>query len=1189
MSGDAQRGIVARPGPSDVQRERLVRRTRELYDDDEQVRRAKPDPAVRDAARRPGLRLPQVLETLLEGYADRPALGWRARTSSTDPETGRTTSHLLPRFDTITYHDLWANVQAIAAAWAHDAENPVVPGDFVATIGFASPQYFTVDLVSAYMGLVSVPLQHSAAASRLQPIIAEVEPRVVAAGAAYLDVAVEAALGITSLRRLVVFDYQAEVDEHRQSLERAQAKLASAGMTVTIETLDDVLERGRTVPPVPMFTGDTDQRLAMILYTSGSTGLPKGAMYTERMVTRIWTSELTEFEDVPVFNVNFMPLNHLGGRLPLSSAFQSGGTNFFVAESDLSTLFEDWNLVRPTEMGMVPRVAEMLYQRYQSAVDQRVFEGIESDAAELDAQAELREQILGGRILTSFCGTAPLSAEMKSFVEECLEVHVMDGYGLTEVLMVSKNGVLSRPPVLDYKLVDVPELGYFLTDKPYPRGELLVKSETAFPGYYKRPDVTEKAFDPDGYYRTGDVMAELGPDHLAYVDRRNNVLKLAQGEFVAVARLEAVFSSAALVRQIFVYGNSERPYLLAVIVPTPEALDKFAHDARALKAALSESLRQTAKLAELQTYEVPADFLVESEPFSADNGLLSGVGKVLRPKLKEHYGERLEQLYVDLAATRTAELRTLRDGAADRPVIDTLTRAAEAMLGLAGGPPQPDAQFLELGGDSLSALTFSNLLHDIFDVDVPVGQIIAPTTDLRQLAEYVESERESGSKRPTFATVHGRGATEVRAADLTLDKFIDAKTLAEAPSLPRATGTPRTVLLTGANGYLGRFLALDWLQRLAEVGGTLITIVRGADPDAALRRLEDVFRSGDPQLLEQFRTLAADHLEVVVGDIGEPNLGLDQQTWERLAEDVDLIVHPAALVNHVLPYDQLFGPNVVGTAELIRLAITTRIKPVTYLSTVAVAMSAEGLAPNEFTEDGDIREISPVRAVDDSYANGYGNSKWGGEVLLREAHDLCGLPVAVFRSDLILAHSEYAGQINVPDMFTRLIYSLLVTGIAPGSFYQRDAQGQRARAHYDGLPADFVAESVTTLGAEIDSEYHSFDVMNPHDDGISLDTFVDWLIGAGHDINRIEDHDEWLGRFETALRALPDKQRQLSVLPLLSAYQKPEPALRGAPAPTDLFRAAVQNAKIGSDKDIPHLSPSLINKYVTDLQLLGLV
>src|ERR1700751_4555368 len=104
----------------------------------------------------------------------------------------------------------------------------------------------------------------------------------------------------------------------------------------------------------------------------------------------------------------------------------------------------------------------------------------------------------------------------------------------------------------------------------------------------------------------------------------------------------------------------------------------------------------------------------------------------------------------------------------------------------------------------MSALTFSNLLRDIFDVEVPVGQIISPASDLRQLAEYVEAERESGSKRPTFSSVHGRGGTVVKAADLTLDRFIDTKTLAEAPALSRGTGEPQTVLLTGANGYLGR-------------------------------------------------------------------------------------------------------------------------------------------------------------------------------------------------------------------------------------------------------------------------------------------------------------------------------------------------------------------------------------------------
>ena len=164
-----------------LQNETVRGRIERLYADDEQFRTAEPDAAIRAAAREPGLRLPQVLEALVEGYADRPALGWRARSLTTDPATGRTTAQLLPRFETITYRDLWANVQAIAAAWWHDPVNPVAPGDFLATVGFASAEYLTLDLVCGYLGLVAVPLQHNAAASRLRPIIAEVEPRVLAA------------------------------------------------------------------------------------------------------------------------------------------------------------------------------------------------------------------------------------------------------------------------------------------------------------------------------------------------------------------------------------------------------------------------------------------------------------------------------------------------------------------------------------------------------------------------------------------------------------------------------------------------------------------------------------------------------------------------------------------------------------------------------------------------------------------------------------------------------------------------------------------------------------------------------------------------------------------------------------------------------------------------------------------------
>jgi len=935
-------------------------------------------------------------------------------------------------------------------------------------------------------------------------------------------------------------------------------------------------------------TFDRDDTLALLIYTSGSTGTPKGAMYLTKAVANSWRrSSMAMWGNggaIPSITLNFMPMSHMMGRGILYSTLGAGGTAYFVAKSDLSTFFDDLALARPTQLSFVPRIWDMVFQQYQSEVDRRSADGGDRWAVEADVLADLRQNLLGGRFVSAMTGSAPISSEMKEFVESLLDVHLTDGYGSTEAGAVLTDGHVQRPPVLDYKLVDVPDLGYFSTDRPYPRGELLIKSETMFPGYYKRPEVTADVFDADGYYRTGDVVAELGPDQLKYLDRRNNVLKLSQGEFVTVSKLEALFVDSPLIRQIFVYGNSARSYLLAVVVPTEDALAN--QDADTLKPLITESLQDIALAAGLQSYEIPRDFIVETTPFTLENGLLTGIRKLARPKLKEYYGDRLEQLYADLADSQANELRELRLHGADWPVLETISRAAGALLGAAASDLQPDAHFTDLGGDSLSALTFANLLHEIFEIDVPVGVIVSPASDLASLAAYIESERQPGSKRPTFASVHGRDATEVHASDLTLDKFIDAKTLAAAPSLPGPSAEVRTVLLTGATGFLGRYLALEWLERMDMVDGKVICLVRAKDDAAARERLDKTFDSGDPKLLRHYRELAADHLEVIAGDKGEANLGLDPQTWQRLADTVDLIVDPAALVNHVLPYSQLFGPNALGTAELIRIALTTKQKPFVYVSTIGVGA---GIEPGQFTEDGDVRVISATRKVDDSYANGYGNSKWAGEVLLREAHDLCGLPVSVLRCDLIMADTTYAGQLNVPDMFTRLILSLIATGIAPGSFYELDADGNRQRAHYDGLPVEFIAEAISTLGERVVDGFETYHVMNPYDDGIGLDEYVDWLIEAGYPVERVGDYATWVQRFETTIRALPERQRQASVLPLLHSYQRPETPIRGSIAPTDRFRAAVQDAKIGPDKDIPHVTREVIVKYVTDLQLLGLL
>lgn len=292
--------------------------------------------------------------------------------------------------------------------------------------------------------------------------------------------------------------------------------------------------------------------------------------------------------------------------------------------------------------------------------------------------AEQRQYLLGGRFTFAMTGSAPISPELRNWVESLLEMHLMDGYGSTEAGMVLFDGEIQRPPVIDYKLVDVPDLGYFSTDRPHPRGELLLRTENMFPGYYKRAETTAGVFDEDGYYRTGDVFAEIAPDRLVYVDRRNNVLKLAQGEFVTLAKLEAVFGNSPLIRQIYVYGNSAQPYLLAVVVPTEEAL--ASGDPETLKPKIADSLQQVAKEAGLQSYEVPRDFIIETTPFSLENGLLTGIRKLAWPKLKQHYGERLEQMYADLAAGQANELAELRRNGAQAPVLQTVSRAAGAML-----------------------------------------------------------------------------------------------------------------------------------------------------------------------------------------------------------------------------------------------------------------------------------------------------------------------------------------------------------------------------------------------------------------------------------------------------------------------------------------------------------------------------
>ena len=488
------------------------------------------------------------------------------------------------------------------------------PATASAILGFTSVDYTVIDLATVTLGAVSVPLQTSAPTTQLRPIVTETEPVVIASSIDYIDDAVELVLTGHTPGRLIVFDFRPEIDEHREAYDAARARLAEAGSPTVVETLSEVLERGRALPAASA-AQRADDDIALLIYTSGSTGAPKGAIYTRSLAAKMWRPAAWGWADSPdaFITLNFMPMSHVMGRASLYGTLAHGGTAYFAAKSDLSTFLEDLALVRPTQLNFVPRVWEMLSSEVHSQLNRRLPEGADG-ATEAEIVADVRTHLLGDRYITVVTGSAPTSPELTQWVESFLDMHLVDGYGSTEAGGVLADGQVRRPPVIDYKLVDVPELGYFSTDRPHPRGELLLKTMNMFPGYYKRPEVTAEVFDADGFYRTGDIVVELEPDRLQYVDRRNFVLKLSQGEFVTASKLEAVFQNSPLVRQIYIYGNSARSYLLAVVVPVADAAAQG--DTEELHRSIGDSLQDVAKAAGLQAFEIPRDFIIEPTPFT---------------------------------------------------------------------------------------------------------------------------------------------------------------------------------------------------------------------------------------------------------------------------------------------------------------------------------------------------------------------------------------------------------------------------------------------------------------------------------------------------------------------------------------------------------------------------------------------
>jgi len=285
---------------------------------------------------------------------------------------------------------------------------------------------------------------------------------------------------------------------------------------------------------------------------------------------------------------------------------------------------------------------------------------------------------LGGRVKFITSGAAPLAPHVEEFLKVSMCCPVIQGYGLTET---STGGFISLPdtikqagtvgppvPSVEVCLESVPEMNYDATGTP-PRGEILLRGPCLFSGYYKREDLTKDALEADGWFHTGDV-GEWQPDGaMKIIDRKKNIFKLSQGEYVAVEALENVYGDCVAVDQVWVYGNSFEAVLVAVAVPNEAKLEKWAQDHKiegtyeqlcakpeAEKYVLGE-LIAAGKAGKLKGFEMIKAVHLDPTPFDMERDLLTPTFKKKRPQLLKYYKTNIDGMYDKLRQEEAAKKR----------------------------------------------------------------------------------------------------------------------------------------------------------------------------------------------------------------------------------------------------------------------------------------------------------------------------------------------------------------------------------------------------------------------------------------------------------------------------------------------------------------------------------------------------